>query len=409
MPINIDRLWKRLERLAAIGADAAGGTSRFTYTPEYVEAKDLVTGWMKEAGLTVRTDAAGNTIGRIDGRNAEAPAVLLGSHIDTVQNGGRFDGPVGVLGAIEAVQLAVESGILFSHPVEVVVFVEEEGGRFGSSLLGSRAMMGQLPEDILQRTDKNGVTLAQAMKGAGLDHERLHDAVRQPADISAYLEMHIEQGTVLDSLGRRVGVVTDIAGPFFLNLTIRGRAGHAGATPMDRRQDALVAAAEIISAAESMARESSSALVMTVGRISVKPGAINIIPGEVVMSVDIRDVDKGRRDNAAAALRHRIGEICLSRGVECRVEELLNVPPVPLSARVIGAIATACRELGLPEKRLVSGAGHDAQVLAQFVDAGMIFLRSKNGISHAPEEWTDKEDIHWGTEVLYRSLLALAK
>lgn len=409
MPINIDRLWQRLECLAAIGADELGGISRFTFTAAYSEAKELVTGWMEEAGLSVRTDAAGNTVGRVEGRNPGSPAVLLGSHIDTVQNGGRFDGPAGVLGALEAVQRAVESGVPFSHPVEVVVFVEEEGGRFGSSLLGSRAMTGQLPADILQRTDKDGVTLAEAMKTAGLDPQRLHHAARRVEEISAYLEMHIEQGVVLDSLGYRVGVVTDIAGPHFLSLTIRGKAGHAGATPMNRRHDALAAAAEVILAAESLARESDSALVMTAGRLSVKPGAINIIPGEVVLSLDIRDTDRERRDRATRSLRHKIDEICLGRGVECHVDELLNVPPVRLSPRVIEVVAASCREVGLPEQELVSGAGHDAQVMAQFVDAGMIFLRSKDGISHSPEEWTDKEDIRWGTEVLYRSLLALAK
>ncbi len=408
MPIHAQRLHDRLERLAAFGQTPEGGVTRLTFTPEYMAAQALVREWMEEAGLATRVDAVGNLIGRREGTVPGLPAILLGSHIDTVINGGRYDGTVGVLGAVEAAQALLEDGLRTRHPLEVISFMEEEGTRWGTNMLGSRFLLGRItPESMQERTDRQGVSIAQAMAQVGLDPARYREAARDPSEFAAYVELHIEQGAVLESLGAPVGVVTGIAGPLFMGLRLTGRTDHAGATPMHLRRDALVVAAQVVLEARRVAKATSSTAVATVGRLEVKPGAINAIPGQVDMTLDLRDIVEEQRDRMERALRAAIAHFAAEEGVHYQLEEFARHKPVLLPEHMVDCIAQACREEGLPVHCLPSGAGHDAQVMASVVDTGMIFVRSREGISHSPEEFSSLEDIVLGTRVLLRTVLLL--
>lgn len=407
MAIEENRLAQQLDRLGAVGQTPEGGVTRLGLTPVYMEAQALVGEWMKEAGLTPRVDAIGNLIGRREGRNPRAPAIMIGSHIDTVVNGGRFDGTVGVLGGIEVARAMEEDGVTLNHPLEVVAFLDEEGTRWGTGCLGSRAMLGLLPDEVLERRDPNGVTVAKAMQDTGLDPHRLYEAKRKPEEIATYLEMHIEQGAVLETLDYPVGVVTGIAGIVWLSVRLRGTADHAGATPMSLRHDALVPAAQLVLTAQRLATETSPSSVATVGKLQVQPGNVNAIPGDVLMTFDLRDISRQRLDKMQMAIVTQVQRLAGDQALDHKVEVMQRVEPVVFSRRIVESIAAACRKLGMPVHKLPSGAGHDAQIMARKVDSGMIFLRSKDGISHAPEELTDTSDILLGTEVLYHAAMRL--
>jgi allantoate deiminase len=394
-----------LEALSRIGRTASGGVTRLGLTPENAAAKELVAGWMGEAGLAVRYDAAANLIGRLGG---DGPAIVLASHLDSVIEGGRFDGPMGVIIALEVARLLADKKGELAHPVEVIAFSDEEGTRFGTGFFGSRAMLGTLPPGVLDRQDRNGVTVAQAMEELGYPPHKIGGAARHPAEMAAYLEAHVEQGAVLDQLGYPVGVVTGIAGPAHLQATLQGRADHAGATPMSLRKDPLVAAAQVILAAEKLAQEVSPTAVATVGKVWVAPGAVNVIPELAGFSLDIRDVEKATRDGLIESILAVLQEVCAARQIEWAVEEHLRVDPVPLSSRVQDSLARACREAGVPVHKMPSGAGHDAMVFAPLVETGMLFVRSRGGVSHSPAEQTDEADIAVAAEVLWRAVTDLA-
>jgi allantoate deiminase len=402
------RLWQRLSELAEIGKHEEGGVARLSFTPEERAAKDLVSSYMREAGLAVREDAAGNLFGRREGRNPEAPAVLMGSHVDSVLNGGDFDGPLGVLGGIEVLQSMREEGVETERPVEVVAFTDEEGARFSLGMIGSRALSGSLSGEDLRHEDREGVSVEEAMRKVGLDPDRIGEAARESGDLAAYLELHIEQGRVLEGEGLPVGVVTGIAGPVWLNLSFSGEAGHAGTTPMGARRDALAAAAEVVGIVEEEASATGST-VGTVGRVGARPGGINIIPGGADLSVDLRDIDEVVRDRVEGRIRERAGEACGRRGVGLEFEELQRLPPVPCSEEIRGAVAAACEREGIRPYSLPSGAGHDGMHVAELCPMGMIFVRSRNGISHNPKEWSSREDCEAGCNVLYWTALDLAK
>jgi allantoate deiminase len=405
--IEAKRLKDRLERLAQVGRTPGGGLTRLSYTPVYREAQALVGEWMTDAGLVTHLDAMGSLIGHRPGAVPGAAAIVVGSHIDTVTNGGRFDGTVGVLAGIEVAQAMGEDGVQLNHGLDIISFADEEGTRFGAGCLGSRAMLGLLPGEILRREDRDGVTLAEALEASGLDPARVSETKRDPKEMAAYVEMHIEQGAVLEDLGCPIGAVTGIAGPLFLSLQLRGKTDHAGATPMRLRRDALAGAAELILYAERLAKETSPTSVATVGRLEVKPGNVNAIPGEVFMTFDVRDVRQEPRDRMESEITFKVSEVAAERSLEYELGEMSRLAPVLLSPRVIQAIESSCRKVGVPVHELPSGAGHDAQVMASAVDTGMIFLRSKDGISHAPEEFTTDEDIELGTRVLLETVLTL--
>lgn len=406
--IHAERLWDRLMRLSAVGRQESGGVTRLSFTPEERAAKDVVRGFMEEAGLSVREDEAGNLIGRKEGRNPQAPVVLVGSHLDSVFNGGNFDGPLGVLAGVEVLQTMNEQGVTTEHPIEVIAFTDEEGARFSYGMIGSRAIAGLLKREELEHRDKDGISIAEAMRASGLDPDAVGRAARPKGSVKAYVELHIEQGKVLESRGLSVGVVSGVAGPLWLKFVLEGEAGHAGATPMALRRDPLAAAAEIMLVIEREARKAGTA-VGTVGQVTVSPGGVNIIPGRVEFSLDLRDVDKAVRDRVEQEIIRQAEAICRERGVRLGVELLQRIPPVVCSAEIQAAALAACEALGLETITLPSGAGHDCMQLTELCPVGMIFVRSRDGISHNPAEYTSKEDCADGANVLYRTVLSLAE
>lgn len=407
IPIDGDRLWNRLTEMSAIGAQEEGGITRRSFTAEERTAKDLVISYMEEAGLSVYEDAIGNLFGRREGLQPDAPVVLVGSHVDSVVNGGNFDGPLGVLSAVEVLQAMKDHEQITRHPVEVVAFTDEEGARFGFGMLGSRALAGTLTVEDLQRTDEDGISIAQAMRNYGLEPQRLGEVSRPAGSIKAYAEVHIEQGSVLENKELPFGIASGLAGSVRLGFTLKGEARHAGTTPMNLRRDALAATAEAMGFIEASAAETGTT-VGTVGQLELKPGGINIIPGQVDFTLDLRDMDQELRDDVEERIVSGIEEICERRGIGFAVELLQRNNPVPCSQLVREAASAACEELDVESFELPSGAGHDGMQLTGICPMGMILVRSKDGISHSSDEYSSKEDCAVAADVLYHTVLNLA-
>jgi allantoate deiminase len=405
--INKERLWNRLQLLSEIGKTESNGVTRLSFTPEERAAKDLVTTFMKEAGLQVREDEVGNLIGRKEGVNTDAPVVLTGSHVDSVFNGGNFDGPLGVLAAVEALQVMNELNIETEHPIEVIAFTDEEGARFSFGMIGSRGIAGTLTQEELLNKDNQGISIAEAFVATGLQPDAIGKAARKPEDVKAYFELHIEQGKVLEGQNLSTGIVSGLAGPLWLKFIFEGEVGHAGATPMSIRHDSLTAAARVMLVIEAEAAKTGTT-VGTVGQVQVLPGGINIIPGRVEFSLDLRDINEVVRDEVEQRIREQAGQICEAQGVRLTIEDLQRVAPAPCSDIVKNAAKDAFEKLGLDINYLPSGAGHDGMQLLGLCPMGMIFIRSKNGISHDPAEWSSKEDCADGASVLYHTVLNLA-
>ena len=404
------RLHDAIAELARFNDDpVAGGITREVYTPTYAAALERVAGWMGEAGLDVRLDPVGNLFGRWEGAEPDAPLVLTGSHVDTTLNAGRYDGVVGVLGAIEAVHLLHDDGASPRRSIELVAWAGEEP-RFGTGCVGSRAAAGRLERADLDRLcDRDGTSMAAALRAAGFDPDRLSDAAIDPAGVHALVELHIEQGAVLEEGGEPIGVVEAIAAPHDLRLTLRGAATHAGGTPMRLRRDALAGAAEAMTALERIACDSpSGTTVGTVGVLRVRPGAINVVPGEVELDVDVRDSDLAARTQVVETSLAAAREIATRRGLELEIATIVEDTPVACDARVVEAAADAARELGLPFRRMISGAYHDAMIMGARVPIGMIFVPSAGGISHHPDEYTEPDDLERGVRVLAGTLARLA-
>ncbi|WP_407308004.1 Zn-dependent hydrolase [Desulfosporosinus sp. SB140] len=405
--INKKRLFNRLIELGEIGKQESGGITRLAFTSEDRAAKNLAISFMKEAGLNVREDAVGNIIGRLEGRNPEAPVILTGSHIDSVYNGGIFDGALGIIGGIEVLQTMQEQGIKSEHPIEVIAFNDEEGTRFSYSMMGSRGVIGGLKPEDLELKDKEGISIANTMKAQGLDPALIRCAARTKGSIKAFIELHIEQGKVLEKNNHSVGIVTGIVNELWLKCTFKGEAGHAGATPMTMRHDALVAAAEFVQIVEKEAKKTGTT-VATVGKMNVLPGGINIIPGAVELTLDLRDINQEVSDRVEDCIFKEAKQICRERSLELHTEVLQRIPPAPCSETFQRAAEEAFSHLGLEPFYLPSGAGHDAMQLVNICPIGMIFVRSKDGISHNPAEWSSPEDCADGANVLYHTLLRLA-
>lgn len=405
--INQVRLWSRVHELSQIGKQENGGVTRFSFTEEERRAKDLVMSYMEQAGMEVSEDAVGNIIGRKEGTNKSLPAVLIGSHIDTVPNGGMFDGALGVLAGIEVVQSMADQKIEAEHPIEVIAFTDEEGGRFGFGMIGSRAIAGTLRREQLQQSDGVGVTIEQAMKDSGLDPAHITKASRSKESIKAYLEVHIEQGKVLEQKGLPAGIVTGIAGPLWMKWKLTGEAGHAGATPMDVRKDPLMAAALVMQFIETETRKYKNA-VATVGKVTVKPGGINVIPGQVEFTIDLRDILEDARNEIEEKIISYARNLCEEKGITIEMETLQRVAPAPCANEIQAVIEEACDKAGIASCFLPSGAGHDGMQFIDFCPVGMIFVRSKDGISHNPKEWSTMEDCGTGTRILYETVLKLA-
>ncbi|WP_018075493.1 allantoate amidohydrolase [Novosphingobium nitrogenifigens] len=383
---------RAVARCAELGcppySDMEGGLYRAWLTPAYRATLDRVGQWMREAGMTTRIDAAANLIGRYEG-TADAPPLLIGSHLDSVRNAGFYDGPLGVMLGIECVAALHEQGRRLPFPIEVIGFGDEEGSRFPAAMLTSKALAGLL-ETVPEMTDANGITLAEALAGFGSAPDRLVQA-RHPG-ARAYFEAHIEQGPVLEAEGLALGVVTGIAAQLRLSVTVAGTAGHAGTTSMPLRRDALAGAAEMVLAVETIARDDASDLVATVGRIEAMPGAANVIPGEVRFTVDIRAGENAHRDRAAKAILAALRAVADRRGLGIAIEQVHDLAASPCDADLAARLETALVAAGHPSRRLVSGAGHDAMVMASLAPTAMLFIRCREGISHNPAEHVDPAD-----------------
>jgi hydantoinase/carbamoylase family amidase len=403
-------LHDRIDQLAQIQSEVLGlGVTREVYTPAYTEATDLIAGWMRELELDTRIDSVGNLFGRWQGEQPELPLVLTGSHFDTTLDAGRFDGVLGVLGAIDAISRLQAEGFRPRRSIEVVGFAGEEP-RFGAGCIGSRAMVGSLsPDDLSRMRDRRGVSVAEAMRGVGLDPDRLGEALLEADAIHMLVELHIEQGAVLESEGIPIGVVEHIAAPHDFRVTLTGEARHAGSTPMAMRLDALAGAAEIVLTVERLAKESrSGTTVGTVGVLNLTPGAVNVIPGEVTIDIDIRDSDLVARTQVTEALLQSLAEVSQRRGLRLSVVTTTQDVPAACDPRIVTAVRESAAELGLPARGIVSGAYHDSMVLGAMVPIGMIFVPSVAGLSHHPDEYTAPEDLEHGVAVLAGTLKRLA-
>jgi len=400
------RLWRSIEELGAIGADSSGGVTRLSLSAEELEGRAYVVALMMAAGLDVRCDEAGNLIGRLEGSHPDAAAVITGSHIDTVHAAGRFDGTLGVLGGIEALRAIKEQDIEHERPLEVVCFTDEEGVRFGAGYLGSRAMAGDWRSEWLGLTDENGVTLREAMVHAGLPPESAWKAKRPEGSVHAYVELHIEQGRALEHRGEPVGIVTAIYGHRWLDVRMRGQADHAGTTPMPLRRDPLLAAAEAVLAVERTALSHGG--VATVGKLRVAPGSTNAIPGEARFTVDVRHEDGNSLERMTKEIEQQAIAYGNDRKVEIHIRQTDAGEPVLASEKVIHAITEGCRSANIAASPIVCGAGHDAVAISAVAPIGLILVRSKDGISHHPSEWSSPEDCEAGANVLLQTLIILA-
>lgn len=401
---DAETVLERCDLLARCSEEPDRLTRRFA-TPALREARDLVRGWMRDAGLATRCDPIGNLVGRLDGGGNRA--LVLGSHLDTVPDAGRYDGPLGVLIGMACAERLHEHGRRLPFALEVVGFADEEGARYRTAFLGSAVMAGRFEAAWLGRVDADGVTLADAVRAWGGDPEALAAGRRRPEDLLGYCEVHIEQGPVLDRRGEPLAVVTAIAGRTLAGVTFGGSAGHAGTTPMDARRDALCAAAEWICGVEAEAR-GGNGLVATVGEIAADPGSANVIPGRVAVSLDVRHADDAVRETATAALLERAAAIGEARGVDVTWERLQATPAVPCSPALSDQLAAAVADAGHPAPRLPSGAGHDAVMMAAVAPVAMLFVRCGGGISHHPDESVRAEDVAAALDATTRFLERLA-
>lgn len=400
---SAERLQARITALSKFGANPEGGVSRVAFSDADLAGRDYILKLMQEAGLIARLDTAANIIGRRAGSDPTLPAIMIGSHIDSVPGGGNYDGDVGVLGAIEVAQVLRERGITLRHPLEVVSFTDEEGG-----LIGSLAMTGRLEPAALDVMSHSGKTIRDGIRAMGGDPDRLREAQRKRGDLAAFVELHIEQGAILDEAGIDIGVVEGIVGIRWWDVIVQGFANHAGTTPMNRRRDALLSAAEFVQAVNRVATSTPGRQVATVGRIRAEPGAPNVIPGKVVLSLEIRDLDAKKMEQVYTDVRGEADRIARTRGTPFSFAEIkVSSEPAPTDARMRRIIAAAAQSLGLTHRLMPSGAGHDAQDMTHLAPSGMIFVPSKDGISHSPEEYTSPQDMANGANVLLRTVLAI--
>lgn len=399
--IDGQRLNDHIESLAKIGQRPDGSLCRLAFTPEDIQARYRVQQWMVEAGMQVRTDAAGNLIGRYEGEVADAPALATGSHIDTVPSGGRYDGVLGVLAGIEAVRALRDRGQRLNHPVEVIVFSDEE-----NTMIGCQAIAGTALLDAPERYQTNvDAPIQDCLEMLGGSWEQLATARR--TDLAAFVELHVEQGIVLEYQQKTVGIVQGVVGIHRSRITITGQANHAGTTPMDMRQDALVAAAETVLAVRQIALAQPSQPVATVGQLEVSPNAVNIVPGQVTLSVDMRDLSPESLEAMTQQLEQKLDAIALKTRTKIAIEPLLYVEPTPAAAAVQQVIQTVCQDLNLSHLHLPSRAGHDALELGRITNMGMIFVPSADGVSHSEAEYTSPEDCVHGANVLLQTLIRL--
>lgn len=407
---NIERIQKDIETLAQFSCVEGIGCTRFTYTKEFAQARDYIISEMKAAGLTVREDAVGTVIGRLEGKNPNAPILMTGSHFDTVKTGGRFDGPAGVTAALETARTLHDEGFVPECPIEFVALPEEEGARFGGGLMGSRAMCGKLTQaEVDTYKDWDGVTIAEAMKGYGLDPTKIAEAKRTPGEIGTFIELHIEQGPILENNRTDVGIVEAIVGLRCLNVTVTGRSDHAGTTPLNMRADTMLATAKAIVAGTEKAKELNDGTVVTFGRVETIPGAFNIVAKETNFNIDCRSRGIESVNTVIDVIRTSLERsVAENPGLSFEMEEKTSALPVQMKAEVQELLEKHAAELNISTRKMLSGAGHDAMIMGALCDVAMVFVPSKDGRSHVPEEWTDYADLQKGVELVYRTIKELA-
>ena len=400
--VNGRRVNSHLRELAEFGKNPQGGISRVAYSEADLAGREYVMGLMRAARLDPSIDAAGNIIGRRLGTDPNLPPLMLGSHIDSVPEGGNYDGQVGSMGAIEVAHTLADNAVVTRHPLEVAIFQNEEGGK-----TGSRALSGEVEPAEFDLVTRSGLTIGDGIGVIGGDRSRFDSARRQPGSIAAYLELHIEQGAILDKQDIDIGVVEGIVGIKRWRVTVEGFANHAGTTPMNDRRDALLAASRFVDAVNRVVTEMPGRQVGTVGQLTPEPGAANVVPGRVTLSLEIRDLEMDKIDvvyRGVEAEGHRIGE---QTGTTFAFEQYYTSYAAPTDERIRRLVAEAAGELELNAMRMPSGAGHDAQSIALLAPVGMIFIPSVDGISHSPQEFTRPEDVENGANVLLRTLLKL--
>lgn len=402
--INESRINQTLQELGHLG-ESPEGMDRVAYSPEDIAGRDYTIKLMQEAGLETRIDAAGNIIGRRAGSDDNLPAIALGSHTDTVPKGGKYDGALGVMGAIEVIRTLEEQGHRTRHPLEVIDFANEEGTRFHRWLVGSRSMSGLLEQEDLDALDDDGLSLGPCIADIGGDLSRIGEAVRSPGELAAYFELHIEQGPYLHQSGNPIGVVTGITGRAVFEVEIEGKANHAGTTPMSTRRDALVSASKLVLNIQKMAAEQEICRVSTVGSIKAIPNAVNVIPGHASIGLEFRDTDMEALAAAEQELRRITDQAAVDDIVDIEVIRHRFTSAVPITADMQALVAEAAENCGMTWEPLASGAGHDAQAVANIAPVAMIFVPSIDGISHAIEEYSTPQDCANGAQVLLELLL----
>ncbi|MCD8039074.1 MAG: Zn-dependent hydrolase [Lachnospiraceae bacterium] len=409
--ISADRVQKRLDEIYACGAQNDGTHSRIAFGSEDKRGREIFISYLNKLGLTAKQDLAGNLIARWDGRNPDLPPIMMGSHLDTVPNGGKFDGAYGCVGALEVVEALMESGERLYHPIEIIVFADEEGVRFGKGLSGSNAISGQpLIGFHAEDCDAQGKSRREVMGGCGIDFDRMQEAARKKEEVACFLEMHVEQGRALEKAEKKIGVVTAIAGVSRFQIIVTGETNHSGSTMMPDRKDALVGAAGFISQIpEIVARCGSEYAVGTVGRIAAVPGSVNVIPGKVEFTLEVREQTDESRALINSSLFAAMDKICEKSGLQYEARTIADYACAPMDAGIVETIDKICAEAGYSHCRMPSGAFHDAMFMTRSFPTGMIFVPSRGGISHSPLEFTAPEDIQAGCEVLYRTVKELDK
>ncbi|UJF32710.1 allantoate deiminase [Paenibacillus hexagrammi] len=398
-----DKLHSVIDWLAGYGTDPEGGITRLLYTRPWLQAQQALAAKMQQFGLEASFDPVGNLYGRLEGTNTDLKPVLTGSHIDTVKNAGKLDGAYGIVAGLLALAFLKSAYGTPKRTLEVVSLCEEEGSRFPLAYWGSGNVTGVMSlSDAEGKVDIDGVSLKDAMEAVGFGASSLAGCKRE--DLEAYIELHIEQGAVLERMGKQIGVVTGIVGQKRYTIRLEGTANHAGTTPMKWRYDALVGAAEMAVLVESMALQEGEPLVATVGRFEVKPGTPNVVPGEVDMTLDVRHTDEEKMNTFSADALARMKQIAEKRGLCITIQERLHVPPVGMNEGIMKGIEAVCESYELASMRIASGAGHDAQLFAECCKAAMIFVPSRSGISHNPQEYTAPEDLEAGFQTLVHLL-----
>ncbi len=409
MKTSKGRIQRHLEQIAQFTATPGQGITRLSYSEEDKLTRAYLKQQMQAIGLSVREDAIGNIFGRLEGVRQDLPAVMIGSHFDSVPNGGMFDGTVGVVMGLEVATLFHLQGLTPYYPLEIVALVEEEGTSFSSGLLASRTITGHITTEMLyQLVDNKGISAADKMAQAGFDAHRVAQAIRAPSSIKAFIELHIEQGPILDQSGDDIGIVDVIVGICQLHVTVKGRAGHAGTTPMNMRTDALVTSAILVQKINQLALEGDGECVATVGKFQVFPNGANVIPSKVVFSVDIR----AKCNKTLQRLVTQIKQVVIQQAdkqIECLITTPFYIEPVQLDPVICDQLQKNSRQLGFSSRIMASGAGHDAMVFAQIAPVGLVFVPSKNGLSHHPDEWTDYHQIQKGIDVIFETVKQLTK